>query len=1454
MSQETSPHRALSCLVLGEEPLAQRCAEVLLERGHNIVALVTNNQALEVWSRDQGILTLKRSEYAARIAEFQFDALLSITHPALISPSIISRAKVAAVNYHDGPLPRYAGMNGSAWALHNGEKTHAIVWHKLTAGLDEGDILERRDTTLEPRETSLSLNMKNSALALESFQQVVLRLETDDLDGTPQRKDVERSVFSRHDRPSALTVLDWIQSAEHIDHVIRACAFGQFPNRFGAAKVVHRERALIVREADLYHETDTDGANKASASIRPGTVLRIDEERIVIACHPGAISLKAFASLTGVSLTPRQAVAELRLSLGEVLAEPGREEWVAATRTVAEREPEFIRRLSQREIPQLPFAQGGGYPAAVSLSLPAEFLPAFGQDTTASTSALFLFTLSCLLREDKFTVALTDATHQRGVLATVCSAALPCNVAVPADATFRDFVEVLSKEQRATLESPGFLLDLIARDPSLREQGDLQARAISNVALVIGQAGLPPGAKLGLVISETGCALLTDGSFSPKELSSLAVRMATVAERLATTGSNTPLNQIDCLSAEERSQQLYDWNATARPFPDALRIFDLFEQQVDRQPNAVALVFRGQTMTFLEVERRANQIANALRSLGVGKGEYVGIIVERSFELVIALLGISKSGAAYVPVDTIYPADRTEFILEDTRCRVVVVSPEFVDRAGGRKAIVTGSPELSAASTERQPCNAQAEDVCYTIFTSGSTGKPKGVVLAHKAVVNTLDWVNRTFKVTPQDRLLFVTSPSFDLSVYDVFGALGAGASVEIASRELLAEPEKLVEHVCFGGITIWDSAPPALARLAPFFPAEVPEPKLRLVMLSGDWIPVTLPDHLMRVFAGVKVKSLGGATEAAIWSNFHHVDYVDPTWTSIPYGRPIQNARYYILDHHRRPIPAGLTGDLYIGGACLAQGYLNREELTADRFLPDPYVPSERIYKTGDLARFWSDGTMEFQGRADFQVKIRGFRVEIGEVEAALCAQPGVRTALCSAHQDASGQKALVAYVQPRANHNLDEDELKRALSVNLPDFMVPTFILFLDTFPLSSNGKIDRKALPTPDQKKARTPYAPPTTPLQRELVQIWQTVMKRDQIGIDDNFFELGGHSLMAVSLVTTIRSQLGLELTLSKVLERPTVRTLAAAFDNKPSSGAHAIEQEDVTVVTLRAGGTKNFFFIYDGEGETLLYLNLAKRLPENFQVYGVMPRTKPGIPLAHFSIEEMASFAIKQMKTFQPQGPYYIGGLCAGGVVSFEMTVQLERIGEVVNSVVLLEAFEPHASPRRGLTTQRRIDRFKRVFSNGEPTSFSSLLKARSAMLKMAATKVVNAAAYEVSSRIGEATIAAKLRLLERTLANDIEWPMWVTPLNTRDIYIAARSKYGASPVACKNVVLVKATEVVPGVRDDEPAKDSYVEPLLGWEAFVPQGIRVLDVSGGHTSMLQEPYVEDLSTKLRPLLG
>ena len=654
----------------------------------------------------------------------------------------------------------------------------------------------------------------------------------------------------------------------------------------------------------------------------------------------------------------------------------------------------------------------------------------------------------------------------------------------------------------------------------------------------------------------------------------------------AVAAPETRLLDLPLLSEMETRRLVHEWNDTDGDYPRGVCIHQLFEARAAGTPDAVAVVCGERTLTYGEVEREANRLAHRLRGLGVGPGVYVGVHLERSAEMVPALLGILKAGGVYVPVEPGHPPARMAAVLGSLEAAVVVtqtahagvlaaLAPELpslrdlvcVDR-GGSPALPADGPvrawmqeETDALPDAPVDSGVGADDLAYVIFTSGSTGAPKGVMVRHAPAVNLIDWVNGTFGVGPADRVLFVTSLSFDLSVYDVFGLLAAGGSVRVATADETRDPERLVRILAEEPVTFWDSAPAALQQLVPFFGAEEPA-ALRLVFLSGDWIPVALPDQVRRRFAGAEVVSLGGATEATVWSNFHRVGVVDPDWTSIPYGRPMRNARYYVLDEAMRPAPTGVAGDLYIGGEVLAEGYAAAPELTAVKFVPDPFggTPGARIYRTGDRARFWWDGTMEFLGRLDAQVKVRGFRIELGEIETALCGHPALRDVVVAAREDEPRVKRLVAYVVPDAGAEAPPAaDLRAWLRERLPEYMVPSAFVPLDTLPVTPNGKLDRKALPAPQQDAPRAEhgYEAPRTDAERALAAIWAETLRVETVGVHDNFFELGGDSILSIQVVARAAAA-GMKISPQLVFRNQTVAELALA-----AQAAEAPRAEDAS---------------------------------------------------------------------------------------------------------------------------------------------------------------------------------------------------------------------------------------------------------------------------------------------------
>jgi amino acid adenylation domain-containing protein len=665
---------------------------------------------------------------------------------------------------------------------------------------------------------------------------------------------------------------------------------------------------------------------------------------------------------------------------------------------------------------------------------------------------------------------------------------------------------------------------------------------------------------------------VVDDEFAPGQAGEIFQRyVATLqgltAEPDASAAAPGPANG---LSPGERDVVLRAWNDTARPYSADGPVHVLFERHAATAPDAIAVRWRGGSLTYRELNRWANAIAARLAEFVQPGRPVVAISTARGPEMVAAVFGVLKAGGAYLPVEPQLPAERALGMLADADATAVLVSKgdRCWEPGEGRPAVAVDDHAIMAAragedQADRNPRpGTDADSLAYVIYTSGSTGRPKGVAVTHRPVHNLLQWAARSFRFTAEDIGLCVTSLGFDLSVFDILGLLGYGASIYVADAEEQSDPALLLDVLLEQQITFWNSAPTTLAELAPLFPRSCDRTRaLRLVFLSGDWTPLPLPAQLRATFPSALLVSLGGATEATVWSNSFPVIDVDPDWRSIPYGRPIDNSRYYILDEDLQPCRPGQEGDLFIAGVCLSKGYLNRPELTAERFLTDPFAePSgdpaaERMYRTGDRAVYTSDGTIVFRGRLDSQVKIRGFRVELGEVEYRLRQHPDVADVVALAREDPDGNKVLVAYVRP-SGRCADPAELRRHSAQALPAYMVPSHVILVDSFPATANGKLDRNALPAPGAAPASEPAAPePAAPepaaadygdIAAEIAALFRAHIGADDLDPAADLWDQGATSFTMVRISAALKKKYGQRIPVSTLVETPTIEGIARAI--------------------------------------------------------------------------------------------------------------------------------------------------------------------------------------------------------------------------------------------------------------------------------------------------------------------
>ncbi|MBV9769538.1 MAG: amino acid adenylation domain-containing protein, partial [Bryobacterales bacterium] len=724
--------------------------------------------------------------------------------------------------------------------------------------------------------------------------------------------------------------------------------------------------------------------------------------------------------------------------------------------------------------------------------------------------------------------------------------------------------------------------------------------------------------------------------------------------------------RVPLLTEWERQTVLVDWNDTGREYPP-VRIHELFEAQVDKSPERPALVFQAQQLTYAQVNARSNRLAHYLRQCGAARGAFIGVCMERSFEMVVALLAILKSGAAYVPYDPELPLSRLQMMLDDSCPECVITQRKFSRNLAGYsgKTILLDGEEFQDHPDSNLGINVDAGDAIYAIYTSGSTGAPKAAINTHRAVANRILWMQDQYALDATDRVLQKTPYSFDVSVWEFFWPITFGATLVIAEPGGHRDAAYIANLIGAEAITTIHFVP---SMLREFLGAGNLDRcgSLKRVFASGEALPPDLRDKFYHLL-NAELHNLYGPTEAAV--DVTYWDCTEPaTCATVPIGRPISNVKIYILDRHLAPVPIGVSGELHIGGIALAREYLNRPDLTAAQFIADPFDYDQcgaRLYKTGDVARFLADGNIEYLGRLDNQVKLRGFRIELGDIEASLLQNSQVRAAAVVLTDDEKEGQRLVGYVVP-SGAKLDVHALREFLKERVPEHMIPAAFAIVESLPKTTSGKLDRKALPVPEIGSERErEFVAPSDVIEERLASLWQEILGVRPIGVTDNYFDLGGHSLQALRLFSEIKVYFELELPLATLFYAPTVRTMAGIIRDS------GILQVASPVVPIQPNGTKPpIFCIGPLGGEVILFRRLALELGQDQPLYGLQPFSL-GDPLS--TLEQIAASYIEQLRQRSEHQPFCLLGYSFGGLVAVEMAQQLRKNKAQAPMVALIDS-------------------------------------------------------------------------------------------------------------------------------------------------------------------------------------
>ena len=878
------------------------------------------------------------------------------------------------------------------------------------------------------------------------------------------------------------------------------------------------------------------------------------------------------------------------------------------------------------------------------------------------------------------------------------------------------------------------------------------------------------------------------------------------------------VSALPIMSESEKHQVIRAWNKTSKDYPRQQCLHNLFERTAKRAPNRVAVECAGQSLTYAQLNAKANRLANHLRKSGVQPESCVGVFLERSLDLIVGLLGILKAGATYVPMDPSFPPERLAWMMEDAGVFLLLTDTRLLkdlSRPGLKTVCLDAEREAIEQDVSDDPgVFVRPSSLAYIIYTSGSTGKPKGVMIEHRSVVNFLLSMQEEPGFDENDVLVAVTTISFDIAALEVFLPLISGGRLVVASKNEVVDGTALLEKIASSGATVFQATPATWKLML----EAGWETTSGLKMLCGEALPRELANRMLQ--RGAELWNMYGPTETTIWSS---VDRVQPGTDPILIGRPISNTQIYIVDKQMEPVPRGVVGELLIAGDGLSRGYRNRPDLTAERFIETSFLdPGNRVYRTGDLARFRPDGRAELLGRLDHQVKVRGYRIELGEIEKVLSQHQSIKDTVVVTQEDQDGNKCLVAYCIPVTGGRLKSGELAQFLQRKLPDYMLPFCFVEIEAFPVTPNGKIDRKAFPRSESitLEARAPFVEPEGELEQRLADIWKRALRKRVIGANDNFFDLGGHSLLAAQVFAQMERQIGVKLPLALLFQAPTIRQLAASVQRKPQKCSWK------SLVSIQTQGDRPpIFLIHGAEGNVLLYKNLARNLGDNQPVYGLQSSGLEGRERAKTKIEDMAALYREEIQALQPKGPYFLGGYCLGGTIALEIAHQLRTAGESVALLAMLETYNLAGSPGVSFPL-KMIHKVQNLYFH-----LANLLLSLSRG---------GLGFFFEKMRVELDRVKVTLNILWSAMLGKLNYPggMRYDHLQIRAVNDKAQAAYRPLPYDGK-IILFRTKTHYRGFGDRD----------FGWGNIAQQGVHVVELPHYPRGTLNGPFVEVLAERL-----
>lgn len=1328
--------------LIGEDSLLIQCGNLLLSRHHHIEIVVSPNKIVIDWASKNNIRCVPKINDLLESNLGEIDYLFSIVNSHILSNDILNLATNAAINYHNSPLPKYAGLNATTWAIINDEKEHGVTWHVISNTIDEGDIVKQRHFPIDPDDTAFTLNLHCYEEAIQSFNDMIIDIEQNRLSFKQQDLN-HRSYFGMGHVLDNYGFIDWTHAtAASIERINRALTLGHYDNDVGTLKIRLANHYVIVSNIEI-------SSNQYKPALA-GTVLAIDDTAMYVATITQPIKIKHVTSMKGRALTTADLIQQYGICVGYQFLQPqdeSRDElnqfyssalksekfWVNQLKDTAEHAV-FSGKCSRAD---------NQFTVLEAIELDHRFQELDKKTKKHTVLAAILIYLYRLNEYEKASVFVLHDDHRKFInqCGNLFSSLLPLAASWHHDITLGGVVRYIAKCMKQIEQKNIYLTDISARHPVL-DDAMMEPEIVINLSHHQWNE-----ANVGNTVLYFQYDPLTDnihvshrldlaykGGELNQVIANLTQHVSIIMDKLL-NNSHALVKSLCFLTQSERQTLLVDWGQGRHwPLPEH-SIFALFEQHAIQQPNQLAIVMGDRSVSYYQLWELAEKVASSIRMNNMPAQSFIGIYINRSIEMLAIMLGVLKADCVYVPLDTKYPLLKIDSIIHTAELAHIItsdkVADKLIDHFAGKQIItlhmiekILANSEISAPQ-EIIPTNQKNSDkLAYLMFTSGTTGAPKGVMVTQRNVINYCQWFCETSKFTSQSTIDFSSSIAFDLSVPCTLAPLMSGGKIAICDEAEKTNPQRYLHHLINNKVTHTELTPGYVEMLLNY-PDLIRElVDLQVLLLGADVVLSCDVSKWLAICPHHQVVNEYGPTETTVSATSYFVNKdAMVNEASVPIGRPAFNSSCYLLDKYGNLAPAGIKGELHIGGAQVANGYLGKPTLTQEKFVTSSFQNHpEIIYKTGDLACWLPDGNLQFFGRNDHQVKIQGYRIELAGIESVLLKLPAIHQAVVVVKQGHYKEKYLRAYlvtdtIFPTMN------EIKSFLSAHLPIYMIPKEICITQSIPLKENEKIDFERLDsqpceflTFDECVEHT-----LSDVEKVSMRVWQHAFNNNAINSQDDFFEIGGDSLVALQIITELKQNHQIDIPLYYLFEYPTIEQLSQQIEllmSEPQSGKFVLKSKpSKTIIKLSTGAYKRpLFLVHPVGGSVFWYKQLAKHLDGKYTVYGIQDPSIDGCDVRFDSLEEMAKHYINEIKTVYDGDNYCLGGASFGATVAFEMAHQLRRSNKEIEFLGLFDGWAAYPDDLMKEPTVHLLSQRDDNFLDEHAAYLNSLEEYRKALL------------------------------------------------------------------------------------------------------------------------------------------